>query len=393
MSVPMHPERRFVTQGPENSETPLEHVPSWVTPTRLFFVRNHFDPPAIAQPERWELSLEGLVSRPARWTLAQLEAMPQHTVFATVECAGNGRSFLREKAAGVQWGAGAIGHAEWTGVRLRDLLEPAGVKASAVEVIFEGADRGTEDGVAMNFSRSLPLAKALDPDTLIALRMNGEPLEPNHGAPLRLFVPGWYGVASVKWLRAMRVVDQPYQGYFQTTKYSILRPGPEGRRREPLGPGSVKSEILTPRDGAALGLGTIRIAGVAWAGESGLARVDVSTDGGRSWQAAHLKGLSQPYSWRQWEALWTVTAPGDYALVARAHATTGESQPFEYNPDNLGYLINIVRPLRVRITADEASAAGFADPGTWSHYMEAFAEDNTRHPFDLELALTSGDGI
>ncbi|MFM7749712.1 MAG: molybdopterin-dependent oxidoreductase, partial [Opitutaceae bacterium] len=191
----MNPARRIVTSGPENSETPLEHVPSWVTPNRLFFVRNHFDPPAVADARAWELTLEGLVTRPARWTLAQLEAMPQHSVFATVECAGNGRSFLKEKAAGVQWGAGAIGHAEWTGVRLRDLLEPAGVKAAATEVIFEGADHGEEDGHAMNFSRSLPLAKALHPDTLIALRMNGEALEPNHGAPLRLFVPGWYGVA------------------------------------------------------------------------------------------------------------------------------------------------------------------------------------------------------
>src|SRR5688572_10897403 len=178
----MEPQRRIVTMSPENSETPLDDVASWVTPNRLFFVRNHFSVPPI-QRERWELMLEGLVARPARWTFAELAAMPQHSIFATVECAGNGRSFLQEKAAGVQWGAGAIGHAEWTGVRVRDLLEPAGLKPRAFEVVFEGADSGTEPDhpAPMHFSRSLPLAKALDPDTIVALRMNGEWLDPNHG--------------------------------------------------------------------------------------------------------------------------------------------------------------------------------------------------------------------
>src|SRR5215212_2647959 len=200
----MEAQRKTVTSHPENSETPLDAAPSWVTPNRLFFVRNHFEVPQ-ADTASWKLAIEGLVARPRSWTVAELAALPQHSVFATVECAGNGRSFLREKAAGVQWGAGAIGHAEWTGVRLRGLLEPAGLKAGALEVVFEGADRGTEPDhpAPMNFSRSLPLAKALDPDTLIALRMNGEWLDTNHGAPMRLFVPGWYGVASVKWLCSM----------------------------------------------------------------------------------------------------------------------------------------------------------------------------------------------
>ncbi len=389
----MQTERKIVTAGPENSETPLEHVASWVTPNRLFFVRNHFEPPVVREPQAWELTLEGMVAKPTRWSFAQLAAMPQHSIFATVECAGNGRSFLRQKAAGVQWGAGAIGHAEWTGVRLRDLLEPAGVKTGAQEIIFEGADQGTEDGEKMNFSRSLPLAKALDSDTLIALRMNGEWLEPNHGAPLRLFVPGWYGVASVKWLRTMRVIDHAYQGYFQTVKYSIDRGTNSGKRRQPLGPGAVKSEILFPRAGEQLRVGTNRVAGVAWAGEERVTRLDLSTDGGRSWHAAHLKGIQQPYSWCQWETLWTVTAPGDYTLMSRAHTAAGQTQPFEYDVDNLGYIINVVRPHSVRITSGDQSAATFADADTWRDFMEAFAEENTRRPLDVELALTAGDGI
>ena len=390
----MEPQRRIVTASPENSETPLDTVASWVTPNRLFFVRNHFTVPPISR-ERWELVLEGLVTRPARWTFAQLAAMPQHSVFATVECAGNGRSFLREKAAGVQWGAGAIGHAEWTGVRLRELLEPAGLKPGALEVVFEGADRGTEPDhpAPMNFSRSLPLAKALDPDTIIALRMNGEWLDENHGAPMRLFVPGWYGVASVKWLRAMRVIDQPYPGYFQTVKYTVDRGHGAAKRRVPLGPGVIKSEILQPAEGATLGRGTNRIAGIAWAGEQRVTRVDVSSDGGRTWHAAHLKGLQQPYSWCQWEALWTVTAPGDYTIMARAHNETGESQPFDYNADNLGYLINVVVPRTVHVSEAEEARSAFADADMWADTMLSFAQDNTRRALDVELVFTGGEGI
>lgn len=390
----MQSQRRIVTSSPENSETPLDSVAGWVTPNRLFFVRNHFDPPTVADPATWELALDGLVDRPQRWTFAQLTALPQHTVFATVECAGNGRSFLEEKAAGVQWGAGAIGHAEWTGVPLRDLLMPAGVRPGVLEIVFEGADHGTEDGKAMNFSRSLPLAKALDPDTLIALRMNGEWLEPNHGAPLRLFVPGWYGVASVKWLRRMTAIDYVYQGYFQTVKYSVDRAGAGGKRRVPIGPGAVKSEILFPRAGETLAPGTNRIAGVAWAGEDRIASVEVSTDGGRTWHDARLKGLQQPYSWCQWESLWTVPGPGEHILMARARTISGKAQPLRYDSNNLGYIINIVRPHPVRIGAGPvAAAAGYADDAAWSVYMESFAEENTRRPLDVELALTAGDGI
>ncbi len=390
----MNPERKFVTTSPENSETPLDTAASWVTPNRLFFVRNHFTPPAVERAA-WELSLGGMVERPMRWTFAQLAAMPQHSVFATVECAGNGRSFLREKAAGVQWGAGAIGHAEWTGVRLRDLLEPAGLKAGALEVVFEGADRGTEPDhpTPMHFSRSLPVTKALDPDTLVALRMNGEWLDANHGAPMRLFVPGWYGVASVKWLRSMRVIDQAYPGYFQTTKYSIDRITAQGKRRLPLGPGSVKSEMLLPVATQRLRAGTHRIAGVAWAGEERVMRVDVSTDGGRTWQAAHLKGMRQPYSWCQWECLWTVTAPGEYTLMARAHSESGQTQPLDYDPNNLGYLINVVLPRVIRVEAGEPARDAFADAAMWADTMLAHAEENTRRGLDVELVFTAGEGI
>jgi DMSO/TMAO reductase YedYZ molybdopterin-dependent catalytic subunit len=390
----MDSHRKHITVSPENSETPLDAVASWVTPNRLFFVRNHFEVPLV-DVATWELKIEGMVDRPQRWSFDRLRAMPQHTVFATVECAGNGRSFLREKTEGVQWGAGAIGHAEWTGVRVRDLLEAAGLKPGALEVVFDGSDRGTEPDhpEPMYFSRSLPLAKALDGDTLIALRMNGDWLDPNHGAPMRLFVPGWYGVASVKWLRSMRVIDHPYAGYFQTVKYSVRRSAAGGKRSVPLGPNVVKSEVLEPAAGASLGPGINRIAGLAWGGEERINGVDVSTDAGRTWQPARLKGLQHPYSWCQWEFLWTVSEPGEYTLMACAHTESGQSQPFEYDPDNVGYLINTVLPRVVRVAAAEPTQAGFADARDWIDSMEAFAEENTRRSLDLELAFTSGDGI
>ena len=200
------------------------------------------------------------------------------TVFATVECAGNGRSFLQPHVHGVQWGAGAIGHAEWTGVPVKLVLEQSGLRAEAREVLFEGSDCGSESDhpQPMHFARSLPLAKAVHADTLLVYRMNGEPLEPIHGYPLRLFVPGWYGVASVKWLKRIEVLDRPFQGYFQTKKYTIQRPAAQGQETVIVGPMAVKAEIIRPQAGAALGLGTNRLFGIAWAGEDAVARVEVA---------------------------------------------------------------------------------------------------------------------
>ena len=252
----MAEQRKVVTAVPENSETPLESVRSWVTPTRLFFVRNHFTVPTL-DVAAWRLTVEGRVKKRRAWTWEELVELPDRTVFATVECAGNGRSFLAERQAGVQSGAGAVGHAEWTGVPLQVVLERSGLEADAVEVLFEGADVGTEPDhpAPMSFERSLPLAKALHPDTLLAFRMNGEVLDPIHGYPLRLFVPGWYGVASVKWLRRIEVVNEPFRGYFQSVKYTVQRRTARGIESEIVGPMMPKSEIIRPRARGRAGAG------------------------------------------------------------------------------------------------------------------------------------------
>jgi DMSO/TMAO reductase YedYZ molybdopterin-dependent catalytic subunit len=390
----MAEQRKTVTAAPENSETPLEAVRSWVTPNRLFFVRNHFPVPQVDLAS-WRLHVEGLVDRPAEWTWDDLAGLPERTVFATVECAGNGRSFLQPKEAGVPWGAGAVGHAEWTGVPLRLVLERAGVRPGAAEVLFEGLDRGSEPDhpEPMPFARSLPLAKALHPDTLLATRMNGEPLEPSHGFPVRLFVPGWYGVASVKWLGRVEVLDRPFRGYFQSVKYTIRRAAPHGLETVAVGPMSVKSEILRPHPGATVGLGTNRVFGVAWAGEEAVAAVEVSSDGGRTWAQAELLGPQAPYSWTLWEYLWEVADPGDHVLLARAVSAGGRRQPAEHDPLHSGYLIHHSRPTRVRVGRARAPAVPAGDAATLLYDMNAYAEENARFPLDVDLVFSAGEGI
>jgi DMSO/TMAO reductase YedYZ molybdopterin-dependent catalytic subunit len=386
--------RRVVTSFPENSETPLEDVQSWVTPNRLFFVRNHFAEPTLDQAS-WQLRVEGLVSRPLRLSWEDLEALPQRSVFATVECAGNGRSFLAERQPGVQWGAGAIGTAEWTGVPVAVVLERAGLKPGAVEVLFEGADQGNESDhpEPMHFARSLPLVKALDRDTLLATRMNGELLSTSHGAPLRLFVPGWYGVASVKWLQRVCVLERPYRGYYQSVKYTVARRTPRGVETEVVGPMAVKSELVRPAAGAVLGVGTNRLFGIAWAGEEAVGAVEVSTDGGATWGQADLLGTPARYCWTLWEYLWEVAEAGEYTLLTRAISASARVQPASHDPLCGGYRIHHSRAIGVRVTAGQHVAAGYADLATLLYDMNAYAEDNMRMPLDVALEFSGGEGI
>lgn len=390
----MKEQRKFVTTTPENSETPLDQVRGWVTPNPLFFVRNHFDPPPI-DPATWRLRVGGCVESAREWSFDELLDLPERTVFSTVECAGNGRSFLQERAPGVQWGAGAIGHAEWTGVPLHMVLEKSGIQTSAVEVLFEGADRGTEPDhpEPMHFARSLPLAKALHPDTLLATRMNGQLLDEVHGAPVRLFVPGWYGVASVKWLSRIEVIDHPFKGYFQTKKYTYQTRTEKGLDTHIVGPMVVKSEILRPREGDMLGIGTNRIVGLAWGGEEAIARVNISVDGGHSWSPANLIGPQAPYSWNMWEYLWEQPSSGGYSILSRAVSASGRTQPDDYDPLFAGYMIHFSRPINVQLKADHRSVARIGSMDALLFDMNAFAEENRRAPLDVDVQFSGGGGI
>jgi hypothetical protein len=245
----------------------------------------------------------------------------------------------------------------------------------------------------MRFARSLPLEKALHPDTLLATRMNGELLDPIHGAPLRLFVPGWYGVASVKWLNRIEAIAQPFRGYFQTTKYTYQRRTANGIDTFVVGPMEVKSEILRPRANEVLGIGTNRIAGLAWAGEDAIAEVSISADGGQSWAPANLVGPQAPYSWTAWEYLWEQPRPGNYTIQARAKSTAGRMQGTQYDPLNLGYLINYSRPLHVQLKSESRSAAIVGDASALLWDMNAYAEENRRAPLDVDVQFVGGDGI
>jgi DMSO/TMAO reductase YedYZ molybdopterin-dependent catalytic subunit len=389
----MTEQRKVVTAVPENSETPLHSVRSWITPTRLFFVRNHFDAPNL-DIANWRLKVEGRVKEPRTWTWEELLDLPERTVFATVECAGNGRSFLAERQSGVQWGAGAVGHAEWTGVPLSLVLERSRVEADALEVLFEGADVGTEPDhpEPMPFERSLPMAKALHPDTLLAFRMNGELLDPIHGYPLRLFVPGWYGVASVKWLRRIEVINTPFRGYFQSVKYTVQRKTGRGIETEVVGPMMPKSEVIRPRDGDVLGLGGNRLFGVSWAGEDSVSRVEVSLDGGKTWNSATLMGPQAPYSWTLWEYLWQAETPDELTVLVRAVSSRGRVQPTCHDILHGGYLIHHSRPLQLRI-ADVRTPARYADAQTIMYDMNAYAEEHMRLPLDVEMEFSYGEGI
>ena len=390
----MHEQRKLVTAAPENSETPIDDVRSWVTPNRLFFVRNHFAMPSLSL-DKWRLRVGGAVQQPLELSWDDITTLPERTVFATMECAGNGRSFLSSKQAGVPWGAGAIGHAEWTGVPLHVVLHKAGLKPGIREIVFEGHDTGTEADhpQPMNFARSLPLDKALDPDTLLVYRMNGELLEPSHGFPLRLLVPGWYGVASVKWLKGIEAVEQPFRGYYQTVKYTIQRVTGRGQEMIVVGPMAVKSEIIRPRAGEILGIGTNRLFGVAWAGPDAVAGMEISSDGGRSWAEAQLIGPRAPYSWTMWEYLWEVAEPGEYTLVARATSTGGHVQPARHDVANGGYQIHFSRVRSVRVERTRRIIDQPATADMLQYDMNAFAEDNVRLPLDVALAFESGEGI
>jgi hypothetical protein len=231
-------------------------------------------------------------------------------------------------------------------------------------------------------------------DTLLVTKMNGELLDPIHGYPVRLVVPGWYGVASVKWVSRIAAIDHAFTGYYQSKKYTIQKRSGQGTvEKAVVGPMAVKSEMIRPHLGERLGLGTNRIFGVAWGGEEAVAKVEVSVDGGKSWADADLLGPQAPYSWAMWEYLWEAGEPGAYSIVSRAVSAGGRVQPDAHDPLLGGYQIHFVRPREVVVEHQRRSADHHANFDTMLYDMNAFAEENTRRPLDLELEVEAGAGI
>ena len=346
-------------EGGRSFASPPKGLQTAITPTELFYVRNHWKGAPEIDAASYRLVVDGEVKSPLRLTFEEIRTMPASRFEVTFECCGNGpvpeywakqtRSVM-EKVSG----HGIMGNAEWAGVSLAQILDKAGLKPSAVSIVFEGADHGPDEVVGdpseVAYERSLPVAKAIHPDTLLAYEMNGEELTPLHGYPLRLVVPGWYGMSSVKWLVGIHILDTEFDGFYQTERYRVMN-GPDADTFYTyMTTMKVKSIITGPSIGEVVRTGTCVVSGAAWSGEDQVVRVDVSTDGGKTWGEARLLPRSG-YSWHRWEYPWEVPSTGSYVLMSRATNARGETQPMEFPNkwDGLGYGNNMVFPHAVEV--------------------------------------------
>ncbi len=319
-----------------------------LTPNELFFVRCHLPAPDLVRRE-WRLQVSGRVRNALTLSLDDLRAMPQHEVTCVIECAGNGRGLYRlPNTSGTQWEHGAVGNARWRGVRLADVLERAGAPDDAEHVWFEAADR-SPFGKVPPFLRSVPGDKARA-DVLLALEMNGAPLPPLHGAPCRAIVPGWYGMASTKWVTGVRVERTPSDNHFMVRGYRYQYPGENPATAPPVEDVRVKSLVTSVRDGDEVSPGPLAVAGWAWSGRP-LRRVEVSSDGMATWHEAPLGPEAGPFAWRRWELRVDVPASGALELAARATDAAGETQPVAARANAAGYANNSIHRVTVRARA------------------------------------------
>src|SRR5215469_16181157 len=333
-------------------ETPVEYFNTWLTPVPRFFVRNHMHEPNELDAATWRLTIGGEVDKPYSLSLSDIAKLESHSVISTLECAGNGRSLHRPQVPGIQWGKGAVSTAKFTGPRLRDVLQRAGVKSSGKHVMFRGLDE--VPGKVPPFIRSIPIEKALDSETLIATQMNDEPLTKHHGFPARAMVPGWVGAASCKWLTEIKVLDSEFVGNFMSPGYRFpnqpVKPGDAVKPEDThvVTGLNVKSVIAGPLDGATLKHGKLTVQGAAWAGEADIVKVEVSTDGGSSWNAAALGRERSHYAWRLWSFSWNAKR-GDHVIQSRATDSQGRAQPAEavWNPS--GYLYNAIDEVKIHV--------------------------------------------
>ena len=334
-------------------EMPPEFFASWLTPVPHFFVRNHMHEPSTLDAEGWRLSVGGGVENPFSVSLSDLAKLEPRTVTNTLECAGNGRGFQQPKVPGVQWQRGAVGTARFAGPLLRDLLRRAGVKATGRHVMFRGLDE--VPGKVPPFIRSIPIEKAMDPDTLIATHMNGASLARHHGFPARALVPGWIGAASCKWLTEIKVLDQEFEGNFMKPGYRLpnysISPGGDVNPEDthPITSLGVKSVIAQPGDGSSLKSRSLNIHGAAWAGETAITRVEISVDRGTTWHAARLGAQQSRYAWRLWDYAWNAPKAGEYTIMSRATDDQGRTQPqtAAWNPS--GYLFNAIDQVNIHV--------------------------------------------
>jgi sulfane dehydrogenase subunit SoxC len=336
-----------------NSGMPLEALQWPLTPIGLHYLLIHYDIPHVDRAT-WSLHVGGQVRRSLTLTLGDLRARPARTVAVTMECAGNGRARLEPRPVSQPWLVEAVGTAEWTGTPLSPLLEEAGLLDDAVEIVFAGLDHGMEGGIEQDYERSLSVAEASRDDVILAYEMNGQPLLPQHGFPLRLVVPGWYGMTNVKWLARITAVAEPFRGFQQAEGYRMLHdPDEAGEPVTRMMPRALMvppgyPDFMTRR--RFVGVGPSKIRGRAWSGVAPVTQVQVSADQGRTW---HDAALDDPdlgsYAWRSWSWTWEPEAPGDYELWCRARDAAGNEQPGDADWNVKGYANNAVQRVPVTV--------------------------------------------
>jgi DMSO/TMAO reductase YedYZ molybdopterin-dependent catalytic subunit len=339
-----------------NHGMPLEALQWTLTPVGLHYLLIHYDVPFI-DPSEWRLTVDGRVREELSLSLEDLRSRPAVRFPATFECAGNGRALLEPRPLSQPWLSEAVGTAEWTGAALGPLLEDAGLLDDAVEVVFTGMDRGVEGGVEQDYARSLSVEDAISDDVLLAYAINGVPLPPQHGFPLRLLVPGWYGMANVKWLSRITVVAEPFQGYQQARGYRMRidpdQPGTPVTRMMPralMVPPGIPDFMSRRRF---VNVGDVTLRGRAWSGWGPIRRVEVSTDGGAAWADAQLEDGPSPWAWSSWTFGWKASEVGDFELRCRATDAAGNVQPDEVPWNVGGYENDSVQRVPVTVRPNE----------------------------------------
>jgi len=334
-----------------NHGMPLEALRYAVTPVGLHYLLTHFDMPLV-DPTTWRLRVDGCIERPLELSLADLQAMPATTRVLTMECAGNGRAMIAPRPSSQPWLVEAVGTGEWTGVELRHVLDAAGLTDNAVEVVFTGADSGVDGGEMHVFQRSLTVDTAISSGALLAYQLNGGPLPPQHGFPLRVVVPRWYGMTNVKWLTSISAVDEPFNGYQQRQSYRLRQEADEvGEPLSRIYPRSLmvppgipefmsRTRLVSP--------GPCDLFGRAWSGKAPIAAVDVSVDGGTTWAAAELEPPTDPGAWIGWRFLWDA-GPGDHELCCRATDAEGNTQAAQPTWNRGGYVNNSFHRVPVQV--------------------------------------------
>ncbi|MGG3466959.1 sulfite oxidase [Neobacillus pocheonensis] len=336
---------------PENKETPIQFIESDILGPKLFYRRNHFSFPTLTFSNYW-LPVNGYVDTPRIFSMQEILKLPARTIKVVLECAGNKRGFFEPKVFGEQWEKGAMSHGYWKGVSLRSFLELVGIKEDSKEVIVEGYDYGkrTDTDRVYSFTRSVPLEKALHPDSIIAYEYNNQPIPFFHGYPLRLIVPNFYAMASVKWIKQITVIDSIYKGPFQSIDYVYYPNKNNDEGAFPVTAMNVNSTIQKPLDREILNTGTHTIKGIAWTGQGSISKVEISTDNGQNWRLANIRNSGPgDYGWFPWSYEWTVNVKGEYTIMAKATDSTNRTQPASPFWNRKGYGYNAYDKITIKV--------------------------------------------